>query len=216
MTRPAAPAALHRRQRLHWDRGFSVVEPLLVVVLISIAAIGASEMWRVSNRQRQRSNERIALNVAIDSDLARIQELAAELTCCSGACTMGIPSGITPYLINGAATGDVESPCATDNPLDDRYFFPRNDNPATTTVNEPDLVSNQDPNNPGLCERNEVVDPLISAIEEQIDVPAGATRTITKLANNRLLVTYGDASRDVEDPALRIERITPPMALFCS
>ncbi len=78
------------------EQGALLVEALVVSVVITIAMLGTAASINIATQQHNRAGERNQLNAAIERDLAEIQDLATQLTCCSGDCTLGIPGGVTP------------------------------------------------------------------------------------------------------------------------
>jgi hypothetical protein len=195
------------------EQGALLVEALVALLLISVAVLGTVGAINLSVQQRNRAAQRNQLNPAIDADLAAIDNLASQLTCCSGACTLGIPPGITP---------GPTSPCATDNRRDDRYFFPQLDNPATTGVVEPTAVD-------AICA--EATSGILSnavlaqfnalAVNPDLTAGGGARQPIVRLSaarnqpgnQNILQVTYTDTN--AANAVVRVARVVPPMARFC-
>jgi hypothetical protein len=188
------------------EQGALLVEALVAVLLISIAALGTLGAINLSVQLRNRAAQRNQLNPAIDADLAAIDNLASQLTCCSGSCTLGIPAGITPGLT---------SPCATANRRDDRYFFPQDETPANDVSD--------------ICEEattgilsNAVLDQF-NALTVNADLTAsgGVRQPIVRLSavhnqpgnQNILQVTYTDTN--AADAVVRVARVVPPMARFC-
>lgn len=193
-------------------QGSLLIEALVVSVLVAIALVSSMAAWNVSTAQRNRAGQRNQLTAAIDADLAAIEDRAADLTCCSGACTLGIPAGITP----GAA-----SPCATANRRDDRYFFPQFDNPATTPLVEPAAVD-------ALCtSTNGIISAAVLTafnslpVNPSLTADGGVRQPIVRLSSvnaaagnqNVLQVTYTDTN--TANAVVRVARVVPPMALFC-
>lgn len=188
------------------EQGALLLEALMVSVVITIALLGSIASINIATRQRQQASQRNALTASIEVDLAEIQNLATQLTCCSGECTLGIPAGITP----GAA-----SPCATSNRRDDSYFFPQIASAAGTV----DALC-ADPNQ-GII--SDAVLAQFNALPVNADLTAagGARQPIVRLNTvhnqagnqNVLQVTYTDVNR--EGAMVRVARIVPPMARFC-
>ena len=192
------------------ERGIGLVEPMITLVIIALAIAVGANLFSITTQSRIKANQRSALIASIDANLAAIRDQALRLTCCSGRCTIGIPSGITP---------GTTSVCATANRIDDRYFFPQRDNvattsnfPGTTEAREPYAVDQ-------LCasDSNLVVTPLRDAINAATSAalvaPVGSIRTLTVIAGNVLQVSYSDAATGA---VIRVERIIPPMVAHCS
>lgn len=205
------------------EQGALLVEALVVSVVITIALLGTAASINIATQQRNRAGERNQLNAAIDADLTEIQDLATQITCCSGECTLGIPGGVTPD-----DTPPFESPCFTDNRRDNRYFFPQIDDPATTNNNEPDdvrVICNE--LNQGII--SDAVLGTFNSLEPDEDdngtpdlEDAGGSRDAIVRLNavqnqpgnqNILKVTYRDTNAN--NAVVRVARVVPPMAAFC-
>ena len=191
------------------QRGVGILEPIISIVIITIVLTTSLSLFSISSRSRQKAYQRTALLASVDANLAEIRDQASRLTCCSGQCTIGIPSGITP---------GSSSVCATADRNDDRYFFPQRDNPATTfpftnttEAREPYAVDQ-------LCasQANLVVAPLKQAINAastgSLATPTGTTRTVGDLPGNALQISYAETSTGA---VLRVERIVPPVVNYC-
>jgi hypothetical protein len=167
---------------------------------------GSAALLTSVNRSSTRSDSLVATNTAIDADLAAIQGLSVRLTCCSGVCS------VTPPTSFGTAT----SSCATNDPRDDRYYFPQRDDTTTTanfanttTPKEPDAVDQ-------LCStanNTNFMTPLQTAVDA-LTVPAGSnfTRATQINPNHILQVTYTDS---IDNQVVRVANILPPMANWC-
>ncbi|MEB3349201.1 MAG: hypothetical protein VKO00_04175 [Cyanobacteriota bacterium] len=169
-------------------------------MLITILVLGSVSVINLSVQQRNRTVQRNQLSPAIDADLASIENLASQLTCCS----------------------DPTSPCATENRRDDRYFYAQVDNPATTEVVEPTAVD-------AICREatvgiiNTAVLGQFNALPVNADLTAagGARQPIVRLSDvrnqtgnqNVLQVTYSDTKAG--NAVVRVARVVPPMARFC-
>lgn len=195
------------------ERGALLIEALVVSLLLTIAVLGTVQLINLSTQQRNRASQRNQLNSAIDADLARIENMASRLTCCSGSCTLGIPNGITP---------GSTSPCATNNPRDDRYFFPQLDDSSTADIVEPtaiDTICNQNPD--GIISDAVLAEFNALTVDPDITAAGGARQPIVRLSainnqqgnQNILMVTYIDIN--AASAAVRVARVVPPMARFC-
>lgn len=184
--------------------GFGITEPLVLLVLLMLAMSGTGLMMASIASSATRSARTQALEENINSDLASIRQLSERFTCCSGTCTT------TPPTSFGTAT----SSCATNDPRDDRYFFPQRDDPGTTTnlpgtttPREPDAVDQ-------LCDASNntaFLTPLKTAIDA-LPVPAGATRTTTIQPARLVRITYTDTALA---RTVRVAQLMPPMGLWC-
>lgn len=190
------------------EQGALLVEALVVSVVVTLALLGTIGLINISTQQRNRAGERNQLNAAIDADLAAIEDRSADLTCCSGACTLGIPGGTTP---------GPTSPCATDNRRDDRYFYPQLDSDPASEGSEAQTV---DATCDGVGILAGVLDQF-TAIPLNADlVASGGGRAIALLGNtnrdqNILQVTYTDNNAADPNAPVRVARVVPPMARFC-
>jgi len=184
--------------------GFSIIESVITAILLAIVVSGSAILLSSVNRSSGRSDTLVALDSAIDSNLAEIKDLSVRFTCCSGVCT------VTPPTNFGTST----SACATNDPRDDRYYFPQRDDTATTgnfagttTAREPDAVGQ-------LCANNVAfMTPLQTAVDA-VAVPAGTTRTTTIRDNRILEVSYTDRT-ETPNRVVRVANILPPMANWC-
>lgn len=194
------------------ESGALLVEALVVSVVVTIALLGTIGLINISTQQRNRAGERNQLNAAIDADLADIRNVASQITCCSGACTIGIPAGVTPD-----DEAPFESPCFTDNRRDDRYFYPQIDSDPDTPEQSEALTVNCICGGAGIFNTINLatafpVNPAIGA--------AGGQRALGLLGisngdQNILLVTYTDNNAANPATPVRVVRVVPPMARFC-
>jgi hypothetical protein len=191
------------------------VEALVVSAVITIAFIGNVASINIATQQRNRAGEKNLLSIAIERDLAEIQDLATQLTCCSGACTLGLAGVPTDD------TAPFSEPCNTANRRDDRYFFPQINNP-TTTSNEPvevEFICN-DPNQ-GIISDAVLAEFNDLPMNADLAAAGGVRQPIVKLNavqnqpgnQNILLVTYTDSNSD--NAVVRVARVVPPMVAFC-
>jgi type II secretory pathway pseudopilin PulG len=200
--RYAGARPLTARGRGSEAAGFTIIEPLVLVVLLSIVVSGTALVLTSVNRSSAEARRVVTMNQEIDSNLAEINQLSRRLTCCSSVCT------VTPPTTFGTTAN-----CATNNPLDSRYFYPQRDDPATTgtiagtspaTADERAAVDQ-------LCASGAFMTPLLTAVNA-LTQPAGVTRTATAQANNTIRVIYND---DVNGRVTRVANVTPPMARWC-
>lgn len=200
----------HRSYGGNGQEGIGILEPMISIVILSIAVTVSANLLLITSRTRQQAYQSYDLSTRIDANLAAIHDQAARLTCCSGRCTIGIPNGIAP---------GVESVCATMDHTDDRYFFPQRDD-ASTTAPFPNTTEPREPYAVDqLCSStsNLVVAPLVQKINAATSgplvSPAGTNRVLAVRPRNLLQVTYTDS---VTDSILRVEHILPPMVKHCS
>lgn len=188
----------------------------MVSMVITIALIGSAASINIATRQHNQAGERNQLSTAIDRDLAEIQDLATELTCCSGQCTLGLSGVPTDDSVTPTA------PCNTANRRDGRYFYPQLDTDPVAPGSEAEAVDQlcNDPNQ-GII--SDAVLAQFNALPENADLTAaGGTRqpivrlnTVVNQPGNQniLRVTYTDANR--EGAVVHVARVVPPMAAFC-
>ena len=212
------PQRVQRRLReLHpQERGGSLVEALVVSVIVTVALLGTLSVFNLSSQLRNRAGERSQLNDAIDADLAAIEDRAADLTCCTGVCRLGL-AGVTTDN-----TAPFTQPCNTANRRDDRYFYPQLDSDTVTAGSEAETVD-------ALC--REPVRGIISdavliefntiPVNGALTTGGGARAPIVRLNSvqnqlgnqNILQVTYTDTNSG--NAVVRVARVVPPMARFC-
>jgi len=204
MTPSRLRSRLHPLVHRQGDQGFALIEAVITGILLALVVSGSAALLTSVNRSTNRSDTLVATNTAIDADLAAINGISVRLTCCSGTCT------VTPPTNFGTST----SSCATNDPRDDRYYFPQRDDTTTTanfanttTPKEPDAVDQ-------LCAvaNNTVfMTPLQNAVDA-LPVPTGTTRATQINANHILQVTYTDTT---DNRVVRVANILPPMANWC-
>jgi hypothetical protein len=161
------------------------------------------------NRRTLSTQQQVEMQASIDDNLRQIKTLARDYTCCSGVCSTARPTSF-------GVVGGVTQPCATNNPLDDRYYFPQVDlvstaaNFANTTTPSEPLAVEQ------LCANNTAfMTPFQTAIDA-LDQPVNATRTTAiqpDQPEHILRVTFRDNNN--ANRVTRVENIIPQMAYFC-
>jgi prepilin-type N-terminal cleavage/methylation domain-containing protein len=189
------------------DSGFTILESLIAVVIIGLAAAASTSMLMVGLRALRETAQSNSVQAAIEANKDQIDQLARSFTCCSGICTTAPP---------GSGTfGGANQPCLTDNPNDDRYYFPRLDNPSTTT----NITGTTTPSEPiavdQLClaaNNTAFMTPLKNAIDG-LAQPTPATRVAAFILDYKMLrVNFTDPSGVV----VRSLYVKPRMANFCS
>ncbi len=204
-----APSARHGTSRL-WARqprvgtagGFTIVEPLVLAILLSIVVSGTAVVLSSLNRSSAEARRVVTMDEDIDSQLAQIKQLSGQLTCCSSVCT------VTPPTVVGATAN-----CATANPLDSRYFYPQRDDPATTATiaGTSPATSDERAAVDQLCTSGAFLTPLVTAVDA-LPLPAGVTRNAAAQANRTIRIVYTDT---VNSRVTRVANITPPMSRWC-
>ena len=197
-----------RRRQLHNNRagqsGFTILETLIAVVLIGFAVAASTSMVMTALQALQQTRVQTQVQAAIDANKDQIDQLARSYTCCSGICTTTKPT-----------TFGATQPCATDNPNDDRYYYPQLDSAFsttnftyTTTASEPSAVDQ-------LCassNNTNFMTPLKTAVDA-LAQPSPATRSAAVIMNYKMLrVSFTDSS----SRTVRTFYIRPRMANFCS
>ena len=201
------------------DAGFGLIEILVMAVVVVVAASGSVLILNSAGRMTISHRQQIAMSENIESYLAQAAALGDSYTCCAGSCST-TPPGTT--VDGGAST----SSCATANPRDDRYFFPIQDNPATTTAlfglntctvgglinqacsREPDAVTE-------VCKLANVA-LLLGPLKTDVDrlTPPTGTRRETEIqtTSKTLRITI---TEEVNGRTARVFDLYPPMSRFC-
>jgi hypothetical protein len=192
----------HLRAKPKGQQGIGIAESLVLSVMLVIVVGVTALMFNSINRQTITNRQQVVMLAAIDDNLRDIKELARRFTCCSGTCTV-----VPPTTGNFGVVNSITQPCATNNPLDDRYYFPQVDL-ARTEFSEPLAVDQ-------LCRpENNVafMTPFRTAIDA-LDQPLNATRTTTIQPLKTLRVEFTD--RNNNNRSVRVAFITPAMANYC-
>lgn len=193
------------RQNPGWlnlsDSGFSLVEILMGVIILTVALGMAGAMNGVATRGLRNSTLLNDRNAAVDADIAMIRALAGRYTWCSGK------PDIQP--------SDVPT-CVGDTPSDESYF-----SPAVTQQEAIDFPAegNQSMVNfERACQAGTLSDDLVNRINTR-PVPAGLNRNASVISvggvqTHRIEILYQTPAND-ESPFSRSLVITPPVASFC-
>lgn len=200
-----------RQGRSPASGAFTVIEPLVLTILLAIVVSGTAVVLTSINRSAAEARRVVTMNQEIDSNLAEIKNLSGRLSCCASTCSVTPPS-----------TFGTSQNCATNNPLDSRYFYPQRDDPATTatiagtspaTADERAAVDQ-------LCNSGAFLTPLLTAVNATA-LPAGASRTATlwpsggttpTAGDNRIRIVYTET---LNSRVTRVANITPPMTRWC-
>lgn len=104
----------HRYRPHAWAKagGFTLIELLIGIVLVAITAAGAASILSSSNRSLVKGRNEDRRQAVIDADVARVRNLSARFSCCSGTCK----------LLEDSA-GDPG--CLTTTVGDDRSYYPQ-------------------------------------------------------------------------------------------
>jgi type II secretory pathway pseudopilin PulG len=210
-----------RRPRATAANGFTIVEPVILMVMLVIISAGTSVLIDSINRNSVNARLQIKVSEDIESDIATVRGVADRLTCCSGTClvaTINAATGLAtfPSIDSGTAT----SSCATNNPRNGAFFFPTRDDTTTTapiapssSAREPDAVTE-------FCANNTVTSPVMTPLLTAVNAlpnPLAAqniTRVVSIQPNKVLRVIYRETVPTTRD--LRLISIVPPMANFCT
>jgi|688.fasta_scaffold50390_3 prepilin-type N-terminal cleavage/methylation domain-containing protein len=192
MTQRLPASTVHRR-----ESGFTIVESLITVVIVGLALSASTTLLLIALRGRRTTASANAEQAAIEANKAQIDRIAREFTCCSGSCVA------TPPTTFGAT-----QPCFTNNPNDDRYYFPQLDLASTTSLNEPVAVDQ-------LCSNANnatFMAPFKTAVDN-LSQPTPATRLTSTILNYKTLrVQFNNSSGNL----VRTLYLRPRMANFCS
>jgi hypothetical protein len=159
----------------------------------------------VINKGLRLTQQQVVMQASIDDNIRQIKTLARQYTCCSGSCTTMIP---TTFGVVGGET----KPCATNNPLDNRYYYPQVDLASTANLNEQAAVDT-------LCQTDSTNNTnFMTPFKRSIDLlsqPTNATRetAIDSSIPHVLKVTFTDNINS--NRVVRVENIIPRMAFFC-
>lgn len=188
------------------EQGIGIVEPLVLTVMLAIVIGSTALVFNSINRRTISTQQQVVMQASIDDNLRQIKTLARRYTCCSGVCTTTIPTTF------GVVSGTTQ-PCATNNPLDDRYYFPQVDL-TSTTANFPNTTTSSEPIAvEQLCANNTAfLTPFQTAVNA-LPQPVNATRATTIQPERILRVTFTDINSN--NRVVRVENIIPHMAYFC-
>jgi hypothetical protein len=193
------------RIRSDYDRGIGLVEPIVLTVLLMIVMGATATVFNSINRRTLSTRQQVVMQASIDDNVRQIKTLARQFTCCSGTCTTAIPT--TFGIVSG-----VTQPCATNNPMDDRYYYPQVDLASTAALNEQSAVDT-------LCQTDATnntafMTPFMNGVNG-LAQPTNATRTtlIDTTTPHVLRVTFTDNNNSAR--VVRVENVIPRMAYFC-
>jgi prepilin-type N-terminal cleavage/methylation domain-containing protein len=185
--------------------GFTIVELLVGLLLISIAFTGSAMVLMSGNRSLQTARMDDRSEALIDDDVARMNELSTRLTCCDGTCTTS-PSANIPPPTDG---------CLPANPGDQEYYYP---------VIKPSVVGLipflEDPAT-GQCNNGGIGDAMISEMNSDGNAPdadftaTGLSRTAERVdssddKNHLVRLTYS-----LDSESRRVVYVLPPAAAWC-
>ena len=179
-----------------------LLEPLLLSLMLLMAVSAMASVFNSISRSMVETQKQVTMQASIDDNLRQIKVLARRFTCCDGTCKTTVPT-----------TFGHTAACATNDPMNDRYYFPQFDL-ASTTTNFPNTTTASEPLAVGqLCttSNNAVfMAPLQTAVDS-LPAPTNATRATSIQDFKILRVTYMKANGST----IRVENIIPKMAGFC-
>ena len=195
--------------------GFSVLEPLVVSVIVVLVMAASAAQLVIANRRFTATQQRVAMQREIDTNIQQIKVLARRYTCCSGVCTTTVPTTLSTTTAPAAPNRSG----ITNDWRRSTYYYPAIDDPSTTanfagtspaTPSELNAVDQ-------ICEsarNNDFLAPLQTSMATNAPAPAGVnwTRTITPQAEKVLRVTYRDNINNVD---VRTVYLRPAMAGYC-
>lgn len=204
----STPLRRHLQRPRLSQQGIGIVEPLVLTLMLMFVVGSTALVFNSINRRTISTQQQVVMQAQIDDDLRQIKTLARRFTCCSGVCTT------TPPTTFGVV-GGVTQPCATNNPLDDRYYYPQVDLVSTNTVFANTTTSSEPLAVEQLCANNTAfMTPFRTAVNA-VPLPPNATwsRTTAIQPERILRVTFRDTAN--ADRVTRVENIIPQMAYFC-
>lgn len=186
----------------HAESGFSLMEILMGVMILTSALGMAAAMNGLATRGLTSSTLLNDRNAAVDSDIAMARSMAERYTWCSGA----------PSLEASTTTPT----CLSSSPSDESYFSPavsrQDDNLDFLSIGNESKASFE-----RACRDGTLSDDLIQRINDR-PTPAGFTRSAAGITSegrtHRIQVLYQTARTD-DNPVVRSVVITPPVASFC-
>lgn len=187
--------------------GFSLTEPLVLVLMLTVAMLAAAVIFSSAMRSFTTSLNVTRMETAIDQNMAQINQLSREFTCCSGTCTTTKPT-----------TFGATQACATDNPRDDRYYFPQLD-VSTTTTNFANTTTSVEPAAVdqicSLANNTNFMTPFQTAVDATAQ-PSPATRStrIKSDSLHALEVTFSESANNTTR-VIRSVIVVPVMANYC-
>ncbi len=188
--------------------GFGIVEPLVLTAILLLVVVSTATVFNSVNRRTISTQQQVVMQASIDDNLRQIKTLARRFTCCSGVCTT------TPPTTFGVISG-VTQPCATNNPLDDRYYFPQVDL-ATTTANFANTTTASEPlaveQLCSVANNTNFMTPFRDAVNA-LPQPTNATRATAIQPERVLRVTFTDNNN--ANRVTRVENIIPHMSYYC-
>lgn len=187
------PPTAGRRWRERRSAGFTMVEILIGVVLLLLAASGSAVLITVANRLLGTSTSQSNAQAAIDSDISRARRLAEDYTCCPGSCTADAAT-ITAARASGKCAGTAN---------DSTYYFPQQSNDVTGFD--------------GVCANGTLTANLITAIQAQGTL-SDISRTVTvddasDPTSHRIRITYSGTNGNAG--ITRVVKLVPTVAAWC-
>ena len=185
--------------------GFSLVEVLIALVVFGIAATTTLVFFSNSLRSIYRTGSVSEINASIESDIARIKQLAEEYNACMPPTGTADSGSTTLCSGSGQTWPDGTTPIQFG---DAWYYYPST--ASSTTLRDAFLDACASP-----TKESHITNNLIEAIEETTP-PSGATRTVTREApsdalNHVIMIRYQSAVGGID----RLLKIVPVVSSWC-
>lgn len=193
---------------------FSLVELLVGVAIVGLVLVGLAGPWRIGSWAHQQSRLRNNQEVAIEDDLAAMQDLAYRYTCCPGSCTTDtatIAASPTCKGVGGVGTPAVGS---------EYYYFPYYAPAALALPNAEafagsvDLAPRDGVFENGLCHTGQLLPALVTAMtaassSDLAAVDVSRMVAVDDAAQHRLRLTYTGTNLE------RVVLLVPAVAGWC-
>lgn len=185
--------SMDRRRIASGASGFTLVEILIGVGLLLLAASGSAMLITAANSMLGTSTSQNDAQAAIDSDISRARKLAEDYTCCPGSCTTDATL-ISAARSSGKCAGNVN---------DSTYYFPQQ-------AADVDTFSS-------ACANGSITGNLIAAIQGQGAI-SGISRTVavddsSDPTSHRIRISYSGSGG--ASGISRVIKLVPTVAAWC-
>lgn len=176
------------------DQGLTLIEILITVVLLSVAALFAASMTGISVRFTNQARDNTRVDSVIDQDFATLERAGFQYTYCTGS-----------YTWDGRA-------CGTDLPGSQNYYFPpaSASSDAAAKVFESDCKKSDGSMTIALQNAINNGDPALGLSAEALAIGISRTAQLQSGLAHRILVTYFKAGK-----IYRQEALVPVVAYWC-
>lgn len=191
------------------SEGFTLVEMLLAGTLMAAVIGTAATALVVANTSSGEQGEVSRVDSLIDHDLAAIQALDRQFTCCTGSPCTANASTIS------ASTSCRNSAGAAVNPGNENYYSPRQDDTAgRNTLDTPDMTRFRE-----ACAKGTIASSFQSMLPTlpSPEAPAGLSRSVSSPKpnpTNKLTITY-EGSISGKKVITRVVHLIPTAANWC-